>query len=144
MWWRDRRDPATNKAAMASIVDDGPAPGLLAYDDGLAIGWISVGPRASYGQLVRSRTYAPADEDADVWVIACVYVHGAARRKKVAATLLDHAIKSAFACGASAIEVYPPTEADRSDYMGSLDVYEDRGFIPLRVAGTRTVMRLSG
>ena len=54
-------------------------PGLLAYRDDQAIGWISVAPREQFGQLMRSRSYAPREPEAGVWYITCVYVHGGER-----------------------------------------------------------------
>ena len=41
---------------METLVREGREPGLLAYESGLPVGWVSVGRREEYGQLVRSRT----------------------------------------------------------------------------------------
>jgi GNAT superfamily N-acetyltransferase len=143
MWWRLRRRPEQNRAAMEQLVREGSTPGLLAYDGGRAVAWISVAPRESYGQLVRSRTYAPPDDDAGVWSIACLYVHPTERRRKLARGLLERAIAFAFEHGATAIEAYPASVVKRSDYMGSLPGYSKLGFVPVREAGTRTVVRLA-
>lgn len=45
MWWRERSgSAATNKQAMSAIVNDGQVPGLIAYEDDVAVGWVSVAP----------------------------------------------------------------------------------------------------
>jgi len=142
MWWRHRRRPEENHARMEALVRSGGEPGLLAYTDGRPSGWVSVAPRASYGQLVRSRTYAPPDADEDVWSIACFYIHPLARHAGVAELLLERAVAHAFARGAAVVEAYPASVLARSDYMGSVPAYERLGFEPVREAGTRTVMRL--
>jgi GNAT superfamily N-acetyltransferase len=142
MWWRERaRSAEGNRRAMEEIVRGGGEPGLLAYEDGLAVGWVSVAPRGDYGHLVRSRTYGPADHEPDVWSIVCFYVHGAARHAGVAAALLDAAVARAAAGGASAVEAYPHRR--RPDYMGSRSMFAAAGFTPVRDAGPRTIMRYS-
>jgi GNAT superfamily N-acetyltransferase len=128
---------------MRALVEEGTKPGLLAFDRAHAVGWISVARRESYGQLVRSRQYAPRDDDEQVWSIVCLYVHAAERRRRIASLMLDSAIAWAFDAGADAIEVYPATVASRSDYMGAIAGYRKRGFVPVREAGTRTIMRLA-
>jgi GNAT superfamily N-acetyltransferase len=142
MWWRDRRDPETNRSAMETLVRRRAKPGLLAYDEGVAVGWISIAPRESHDQLMRSRAYGPTDEEAGVWAIVCVYVHPGARRKRVAAALLDAAVGFARAGGARTLEAYPAKEPARSDYMGSAAALARRGFTHAEERGTRLVMRL--
>ncbi len=145
MWWRKRTgDAAQNRRAMRELVRDGREPGLLAYDSATPVGWVSVGPRDEFGQLVRSRTYRPEDEDADadVWSIVCFYVHPSAKRQGVARTLLDAAVEQALGRGAAAVEVYP--FARGRDYMGIREQYEAVGFEQVRKAGKRLVMRRAG
>lgn len=46
MWWRQRTgDEIKNREAMRSLVRGGHEPGLLAYADGVAVGWVSAGRR---------------------------------------------------------------------------------------------------
>ena len=141
MWWRQRTGKAdSNKRAMRTLVREGREPGLLAYDDGPPVGWVSVGPREEFGQLVRSRTYRPVDDDPDVFSIVCFYIDPRAKRRGVAALLTEEALAYALARGASAVEAYvkePP------DYMGVKGSFERLGFDPVRTAGKRTVMRYS-
>jgi GNAT superfamily N-acetyltransferase len=141
MWWRQRgRSRETNRRAMRAIVKEGQEPGLLAYDDGVAIGWVSVSPREDYGHLARSKHYGPLEEeDGDVWSIVCFHIHPSARRKGVAKALLGAAVEHALQQGARAIEAYPHQR--RPDYMGSAAMFEEAGFRPVRSASVRTIMR---
>jgi GNAT superfamily N-acetyltransferase len=143
MWWRDRGGPDENRAAMERLVAGGARPGLLAYEDETAVGWISVAPRDQYIQLQRSRTYAAQDDDEGVWAIVCVYVHPSSRRTGVAGALLGGAIELAQTSGAQAIEAYPAADASRSDYMGRGDALARRGFIQRETRGKRIAMRLA-
>ena len=141
MWWRRRTgDRAKNKRAMRALVRGDREPGLLAYDGGVAVGWVSLAPREEFDHLVRSRLYGPQDGDEGVWSIVCFYVDPRAKRQGCATALLEAAVKHAFGRGASAIEAYPHA---RGDYMGSLAMFTPIGFEPVRAAGTRTIVRLA-
>jgi GNAT superfamily N-acetyltransferase len=142
MWWRERGRPAENRRAMAGNVKNGDEPGLLAYRDGRALGWISVAPRVQFGQLMRSRSYAPAEPEGGIWYITCIYVHGSERHKGLARALCEAAITYAKDGGARAIDAFPATVPERSDYMGALSLYEELGFLPVRNVSTRTLVRL--
>jgi hypothetical protein len=43
-----------NMRALKALVDRGVVPGLIGYEAGRAIGWVSVGPREDYAKLARS------------------------------------------------------------------------------------------
>jgi GNAT superfamily N-acetyltransferase len=141
MWWRQRTgDGEKNKANMHRLVASGIRPGLLAYQNGSPVGWVSIAPRETMGQLMRSGRYRPTDDDRGVYVIACFYVHAAAKRQGVATELLDAALNHARERAAYAVDAYPN---ERPDYMGNREDFEERGFRPVRDAGKRTVMRIS-
>lgn len=78
MFWRVRsKDWSFGTAAEArdgfrTLVDEArdPAPGLLAYADGRAVGWVSVAPRDDYKRLTNSRV-RPQIDDVPVWSIVC-------------------------------------------------------------------------
>lgn len=141
MAWRKRTGSgAKNKRNMGAIVRSGREPGLLAYLNGEAVGWVSIAPREEYWQLVKSRFYGPQDEDEGVWSLVCFYIDPRAKRQGVATALLEAAVEHAFARGASAIEAYPHV---KGDYMGWPDAYERLGFEPVREAGVRRIMRLA-
>jgi GNAT superfamily N-acetyltransferase len=139
MWWRERGGShERNRRAMEAIVRGGGEPGLLAYDDGVPVGWISVAPREQYRQLGRSRTYRPAAGEEGLWSIVCFWIDPRVRRKGVAATLLDAALERAMASGATAVEAFPHRR--RPDYMGAETMFAAAGFRPVREAGPRTIM----
>ena len=142
MYWRRRSDGnvALNKRRMGAIVRAGREPGLLAYEDGTPIGWISIARREEFDLLLRSPQYRPRDADEGVWSIVCFTIDRHARRRGVAAALLDEAVRHAFACGASAVEGYPHVAND-DDYMGCVPLYEDAGFLRVRDANKRAVYR---
>jgi GNAT superfamily N-acetyltransferase len=144
MWWRRHRDHAQNRRSMQALVRGGDEPGLLAYDGGVAVGWISVAPKQELGTLARSRRYGGDADNDRVWAIVCFYVHANARHRGVAAVLLRAALEYARERGARVVEAYPHDR--RPDYMGSRELFERQGFKPFREAEPRTVMRrrLSG
>ncbi len=123
---------------MRTRVQAGDQPGLLAYRQGVPVGWVSVGPRHDFSALLRSPTYRPVDDDEGVHVISCFYVHPDAKRQGVAGALLDAAVRHAFERGAVVVEAYP---GNPPDYKGRIEWFERRGFTPIRRAGKRTVMR---
>jgi len=138
-WWRHRTgDPAKNKRNMRARVKAGDEPGLIAYQDGRAVGWVSVAPREQYGQLVRSRVYGPKEEEDGVWSIVCFYVEPPAKKQGIAAALAEAAVEHAFARGAAASR---GLRARPGRLHGRSEIYERLGFGAVRAAGKRTVMR---
>lgn len=108
-------------------------PGLVAFDGPRAVGWVSLGPRADFERIVRSRVI-PKVDDRPVWSIVCFAVSETARGQGVARTLLDAAIDFALERGADALEAYPvavdPGEPIHPDaaYTGTLPMFERAGF----------------
>jgi GNAT superfamily N-acetyltransferase len=122
-----------NRADLLALVDaDGPAPGLVALDDGKAVGWVGLGPREAFPRLVRSRTLPQLPGD-DVWAINCFVVARSARRSGVAGALLEAAVAYARDHGAKTLEGYPvDTQGTRipsaSVYTGTKAMFERAGF----------------
>jgi GNAT superfamily N-acetyltransferase len=119
-------------AAMRRLVEQKPAPGVLAYREGLAVGWCNVGPREAMQRLVRSRTI-PVVDDRPVWSVVCFLVRPGHRRRGIARALLDGAIAYAREQGAPALEGYPVDAAGgrihtSSAYVGTLGLFADAGF----------------
>jgi GNAT superfamily N-acetyltransferase len=144
MWWRDRSPEhgEGKKRALEELVRKGRLPGLLAYQDGSPVGWVSVAAREEYAQLARSPQYRPREQEDGVWSIVCFTVDKPARGKGVRAALLEAAVEHAFSSGARAVEAYPHKEKS-DDYMGGVRLFRAHGFEQVRETSKRAVMRLS-
>jgi GNAT superfamily N-acetyltransferase len=123
---------AVLERATAATAAEGRAPGLIAYRDGEAIGWVSLGPRDDYERLQHSKVLAPID-DRPVWSIVCFVVARHARGQGVARVLLDAAIAYARDHGATMLEAYPAdTEGGRipaaNAFKGTVPMFEHAGF----------------
>ena len=127
---------ASNRRVLERAVEttdaEGRAPGLVAYRDGRAIGWVSVGPRDDYARLQHSRVLAPVD-DRPVWSVVCFVVSKAARGQGVARALLDAAVAYAEEHGAILLEAYPEETDGRrlpaaQAYKGTVAMLEGAGF----------------
>ena len=120
------------RQAMARIIADGSVPGLLAYDDGRPVGWVSIAPRADFPVLGRSRTLKPVD-DHPVWSITCFFVAADWRNRGISRALIEAAIRYAQSQGARIVEAYPilaqPVRSPVSEScMGRLSTFERAGF----------------
>jgi ribosomal protein S18 acetylase RimI-like enzyme len=133
MWFRARPKDWTanagdgNRAALKALVDGGEPTGLLGYQDGDPVGWVSVAPRA---QHVRIEPAPVADPDGPVWSVACFYIARGRRGVGVARALLDAAVAHAFAEGAGAVEAYPVEgrASNASAFTGPRALLEAAGF----------------
>ena len=143
MWWRDRslEHGEGKKRGMAELVQKGRRPGLLAYEDGSPVGWISVAAREEYAQLVRSPQYRPREQEHGIWSIVCFTIDKPARGRGVQEVLLDAAVEFAFQSGARAVDAYPH-RFKHDDYMGHVELFEGRGFEPVRETSKRVIVRL--
>jgi GNAT superfamily N-acetyltransferase len=129
---------ADKRAHLGDLAERTPAPGLVAYRDGRAVGWVSLGPREDYERLTRSTVLAPLD-DRPVWSIVCFVVGRQERGKGVAHALLQAAIDYAQAHGATLLEAYPTDTGNHripasEAFKGTLSMFGRAGF---EVAGMR-------
>ena len=140
MFWRLRSkdwsfaNAAAVRDGFHQLVDQArdPAPGLLGYQDGKAVGWVSVAPREDYERLTNSRV-RPKIDDLPVWSIVCFVVSKTARRQGLTSRLLDAAADYARAHGAPGLEAYPVDPGDGKipaalAYTGLLSTFEAAGF----------------
>ncbi|HSO28717.1 MAG TPA: GNAT family N-acetyltransferase [Candidatus Sulfomarinibacteraceae bacterium] len=116
-------------------------PGLVALEDASggedggvrAVGWVSLGPRADFERIVRSKVI-PTIDDRPVWSIVCFAVSTGARGQGVAKALLDGAIDYAREQGAEALEAYPvfldpgAEIQPEAAFTGTLPMFERVGF----------------
>ncbi|WP_091234733.1 GNAT family N-acetyltransferase [Microbacterium sp. 3J1] len=92
-------------------IDQGPPPGLIAYVDGDAAGWIRIGPRTRQARVPRTRMIAAAStepfDDESVWAVTCFVVRKEHRGQGLNLELLRAAVDYARRSGARLIEGYP-------------------------------------
>ena len=123
---------ADNRASLEALVGDEPAPGLVALRDGVAVGWVGLGPREAFPRLARSRTLPQLPGEA-VWSINCFVVARRERGQGVADALLQAAADYALAHGARTLEGFPvDTGGTRMPsagaYTGTVGMFERAGF----------------
>lgn len=122
---------ADNRRAMKALVDGGTVPGLIGYDDGVPVAWVSLGPREDYPKLRRSPIMKPVD-DRPVWSIVCFFVDEGARGRGLSQEMLQAAVDYARSCGARLLEAYPVDKAGRTDpdsmFFGAKSIYDRAGF----------------
>ncbi|SJN41358.1 GCN5-related N-acetyltransferase [Microbacterium esteraromaticum] len=102
---------AQRQDALHDEVDSGPPPGLVAYIDGEAAGWIRIGPRTRQLRIIHTRAIAAATaeplDDESVWSVSCFVVRKEHRGRGLNTALLTAAIDYARDSGARMIEAYP-------------------------------------
>lgn len=133
---------APGRRRLQAEVKRGTEPGLLAYLDGVPVGWCRIGPRAMFDRLAHSATLRPVD-DQPVWSVVCFYVHPAAKRQGVARALLAGAETLAARHGARLVEAYPvgPKQINLDAYTGYAPMYTAAGYAEVRKSGRRTIVR---
>ena len=149
---RRENDRERNKEHIKARIEAGPPPGLLALEDGKAVGWMQIGPRADVPEWNNAgRGSAPLDPadaaDPAVWAISCFFIRTAARGKGLSHRLVEGGIAHARAGGARLLEACPMDQSRDSRsiglFVGSSRVFEKAGFVRMveRKAG-RPLMRL--
>ena len=126
-----------NRDHMHRRVEEGPPPGILAFDGAKAIGWMQVGPRPDIPQWNNAgRASAPfeAGEEADpsVWAISCFFIRSGARGKGLTHILVSAGIVYASQAGVRYLEACPMDQSKNSRstglFVGSTRVFETAGF----------------
>jgi GNAT superfamily N-acetyltransferase len=146
--WRETLTADRREALREQVVAPAPAPGVLGYVDGEAVGWCAIAPRASYVRLGR---VAGATEDAEgVWSVTCFVVRVGHRRRGLATGLLTGAVDLASRHGATIVEGYPVDPSAQTQttssglYHGAASTFLACGFTEVaRPAAARPVMRLT-
>ena len=143
-----RLDSRTNRALVGparreyvrELTTRDVAPGVLAYDGDVVVGWAAVAPRAEL-PFARS-TRIPHVDDLPVWSLWCIRVRPGHRGRGVAHDLIEGAVDYAASRGAPAVEGYPVdnrgAQVDRTmAYVGTTSMFASAGFT--QVAGTDSV-----
>jgi len=126
------------RARLRTQAESRTPPGLVALEgkgpDAPVVGWVSLGPRADFERIVRSKVI-PTIDDRPVWSIVCFAVSASARGRGMARSLLDGAIEFARECGAEALEAYPMVVdagegiQPEAAFTGILPMFERAGFM---------------
>jgi GNAT superfamily N-acetyltransferase len=152
MFWRmrgpDYRRTAgpDKKRAFKQVCRSGDRPpGVLAYRDGIPVGWVAIAPRADYVRLAEARVLAPID-DQPVWSITCFFIHRTARRQGLMEKLIGAAMDFARDEGATLIEAYPKPAtrkmASTDLYVGTVRCFERAGFkVAAQPSEARAIVR---
>jgi GNAT superfamily N-acetyltransferase len=148
MYWRigsayRKRPSEENKAAFRDVVQKGPAPGLLAFDGEVAVGWAQLTPRDAVPWLDRTWRLKRVD-DSPVWSLSCLYVRKGYRKQGITSELIDAALKVAKQANAPSLEAYP-FDADVSPSAsgtGYASTFAHAGFqVVARRDPSRPIMR---
>lgn len=135
-----------NRARLRRLVRKGVEPGLLGYQDGEPVAWVSLGPRQDFPILETSRLLARVD-DRPVWSIVCFFVRRDRRRAGWMRRLLKAAAAYAADHGATLLEGYPIECGSRqltgyAGYTGVASTYRAAGFRQVaRRRADRPIMR---
>jgi GNAT superfamily N-acetyltransferase len=122
---------AKRRAALAKLARRRKnSAGLVAYQGGEPIGFISLGPRYDFSRVENSRATPPVD-DVPAWVIPCITVRRGHRGQGIAVAMIRAAVEYADKRGAPAVEAYPRAAGKR--------VHDDYAFV-----GTEAMFRKAG
>ncbi len=128
--------------------------GLVAYLDGVPVGWCAVEPRTAYIGLLRvfRVPWEGRNEnrnDDSIWAVTCVYVRAGYRRRGITYALAQAAVDLARRRGAHALEAYPmvtkPGQVIAWDeiHVGTLSMFEAAGMREvIQPSVRRVVMRI--
>lgn len=130
----------------------GPPPGVLAYADDEAVGWLQVGPRAHVPEWNNPRRAstplpdAPAEDERN-WAASCFFVRKGFRGKGVTGALLAGAVAFARESGARLVEAAAMDNRDKRSteglYVGPESVFLRAGFVEVaRQKPGRPLLRL--
>jgi GNAT superfamily N-acetyltransferase len=148
MYWRIGRDykkrhPSANKEEFHQVVKRGPAPGLVAFNGALAVGWCQLSPRDSLPWLDQAWRLKRVDE-VPVWSLSCFYIRRDYRNLGLTSVLIGAALEAAKTAGAPALEAYP-LDADltaSSSWTGYASTFLRAGFKTVaRRVPPRPIMR---
>lgn len=135
---RDAKSPA-RKQQMLDRIKDGVPVGLIGYDRGTPVAWVSVAPKETFQKGLGGI----ADID-KVWSLTCMFIVRDHRKQGLTAQLIAAAASHAKKHGARLLEAYPVDEDSPSyRHMGFVSAFERAGFAEHGREGTRRhVMQL--
>jgi GNAT superfamily N-acetyltransferase len=126
--------------------------GLVAFLDGVPVGWCAVEPRSAYEGLVRNSNRTPwlgrteDRTDDTIWAVTCVFVRAGYRKRGISRALVRAAAGFARERGARAVEGYPMTTTQaiaEELHVGTEATFAAAGFTEvIRPTLRRAVMRI--
>lgn len=151
-WWIltgrdfDATPKEERRRIILDLVEAELEPGLLAYQNGIPVGWCAVGPRSRFARLTspRSRTFRQID-DRPSWVVNCFFIARSHRGQGIATALLAQAVTFATRHGAPLLEGYPLEDeaaGASSLFVGTVSMFRDAGFEEAGRVQRRPLMRL--
>jgi GNAT superfamily N-acetyltransferase len=108
-----------NRHAMEMLVAANNEPGLLCYDEGKPVGWVSLAPRREFARIEPKADSGDLSEEG-VWSVVCFFIAAGRRGQGVATALLSAAVEFAREHGARILEAYP---IDRDGPISNGDAY---------------------
>jgi len=133
----------------------GGTSGLVAYLDGVPVGWRAVEPRTAYPRLLLKALVPWAGRSEDkgddsVWAVTCFVTRTGFRGRGISRALARAAVERAREGGARAVEGYPMITTPGTDvtlpgelHVGSRSIFADAGFTDVcRPTIRRVVMRI--
>ena len=126
MYWRlgnkyRERQPDENRDAFHEVVEQGPPPGLVAFDEDLAVGWCQLTPRDALPWLDQTWRLKRPD-DVPVWSISCFYIRTGYRKKDVTAALIAAALEAAESAGGRGLSPRRSADSERIPHWLRVDV----------------------
>lgn len=134
--WHETTTPQRTEMFREEIAE-GPPPGIIAYVDGVAAGWIRIGPRTRQVRLAYTRSIAAAThepfDDESVWAVTCFVVRREHRGSGLNLELLAAAVEYARDSGARLVEGYPVDTGGTKQHSnelfhGTLSTFLANGF----------------
>ncbi len=130
-------DSEGKKQIIRQRIEAGPPPGLLAFENGQAVGWMQIGPRSDvpeWNNAGRVSAEVGPNEAADpaVWAISCFFLRKQARGRGLTHRMVEAGLAFAAGNGARLVEACPMDQAGNSKsiglFVGSSRVFEKAGF----------------
>lgn len=135
---KDAKSP-DRKQQMLDRINDGVPVGLVGYDRGTPVAWVSVAPKHTF-----QKGLGGTEDSEGVWSLTCMFIARSHRKQGLSAQLIEAAAQHAKALRGTLLEAYP-VDADSPSYrhMGFVPAFERAGFEAHGREGTRRhVMQL--
>ena len=135
---KDAKSP-DRKQQMLDRINGGVPVGLVGYDRGTPVAWVSVAPKHTF-----QKGLGGTEDSEGVWALTCMFIARSHRKQGLSAQLIEAAAQHAKALGGTLLEAYP-VDADSPSYrhMGFVPAFERAGFEAHGREGTRRhVMQL--